>query len=424
MLADIINAKGSISCNIEAEQAVLGVLLTQNRAFSHIAYLQAYDFYEPLHQRIFEAITNKLANGESVDHVLLKSIFDKDPSLCDIGGGAYLAKMAAMAVAVFDIGAYAQEIKRHSVIRAIRHVLKDAEYKLEDGEAHPHDIAATLSKQLASLIENGQQHRPMSDYNVALNIVESFKNNTRAISTGLSRLDLAMDGGIYPGKAYGFCAGQKVGKTILAGTISYNLAKNGYKHLFICGEMSPYEIHQRQIARELGVKPSDFRTRKDDLEFQGRIAEIALKSSRNILYQNAPGLTFAQLQMFVANAVNNHNISGFILDYWQLVGGKEKSQSSAEHLDAVAQWIANACRKYSVWAIVTAQINQDKGTTRGSQGLRLAFDQVYEIHREDRSDNDCWLEMMDTRYTGWNNIGSKSRPGLYLEEKGLYFDEV
>lgn len=412
------------SCNIEAEQAVLGAVLTQNRALSHVSGLTAADFYEPLHQRIFSIAAERIANGELVDPIILKSIFDKDPALCDIGGGAYLAKLAAAAVRVIDIGAYAGEVKRHAVIRALQTALNLAGAELEAGDAHPHDIAATLAKDLAGITESESQHRSMTDYEVAISIVEGFKHGAPAVSTGLPKLDTAMGGGMYPGKAYGIAAEQKVGKTIMAGTISYNLARSGVKHLFVCGEMSPYEVHQRHMARELGVYPSAFRTRsKDQASFQSRVAEVALRSKRLIQYQNAPGLTFDQLQMYVANAVNNHGISGFIVDYWQLVGGKAKNQSTAEHLDMVAQWIATACRKYNVWALVAAQINKE-GTTRGSQGLRQAFDQVYRIHCDETEANGRWLEMMDTRYTASINIGAEKTPGLWLREKGLFFEEV
>ena len=73
----------------------------------------------------------------------------------------------------------------------------------------------------------------------------------------------------------------------------------------------------------------------------------------------------------------------------------------------------------------TRKINQE-GNTRGGEGLRLAFDQVYHMRapNDDPSRSGRWLEMIDTRYTKWANIGSETAPGLTLEEKGLYFSEA
>ena len=42
-------------------------------------------------------------------------------------------------------------------------------------------------------------------------------------STGLPQLDNSMGGGLFEGKMYGFSARKKGGKTLLAGTVSYNL---------------------------------------------------------------------------------------------------------------------------------------------------------------------------------------------------------
>jgi hypothetical protein len=97
-------------------------------------------------------------------------------------------------------------------------------------------------------------------------------------------------------------------------------------------------------------------------------------------------------------------------------------------LGEVAQWIAEICRKLDIWALVAAQINQD-GNTRGGEGMRLAFDQVYHLQPVGQDGGDItlpgrWLEMMDTRYTQWANIGSPDMAGLMLNEKGLFFEEV
>ncbi len=35
-----------------------------------------------------------------------------------------------------------------------------------------------------------------------------------------------------------------------------------------------------------------------------------------------------------------------------------------------------------------------------------------------------WIEMMETRYTKWANIGSDTRDGYVMNEKGPYFEEM
>lgn len=210
--------------------------------------------------------------------------------------------------------------------------------------------------------------------------------------------------------------------TVLASTISFNLNLQNVKHLFICGEMGPKEIHQRNLSRALSVKPYSFRgDYRHNYDFQKRIMDVARTSNRAILYQNAPGLTFDDLRRYCTAAIYQHKVKGIILDYLQLVGGKPKNKSTAEHLDDVAQWLATFCKQHGIWIITMAQINQE-GNTRGGEGLRLACDQCYEIHRDDITQPQTWLEMMDTRYTEWMNIGSKEIPGLIMNPYGPFFE--
>ena len=64
-------------------------------------------------------------------------------------------------------------------------------------------------------------------------------------------------------------------------------------------------------------------------------------------------------------------------------------------------------------------MNQD-GNTRGGEGLRLACDQYYTLHRE-KSDVRAWLEMGESRYTMYENVGSKDFPGMLLNSNGPHF---
>src|SRR3990170_2941332 len=58
--------------HIEAEQAVLGGLMLDNRAWDQIAdRITAEDFYRRDHQVIFSAIAERSANGEPSDAVTL-----------------------------------------------------------------------------------------------------------------------------------------------------------------------------------------------------------------------------------------------------------------------------------------------------------------------------------------------------------------
>lgn len=408
--------------SVEQEQLFLGAILVNNDALAASqTMLRPEYFAEPIHQLIFEKIVTEINAGRTATPLTIAKFIGPE---FQIDARQYLLNLAADCGVVFMAETAAeifQQFQRRELIDSYGAAL----YELQSNfEKTAEQIAAECNSINEVLLSQGVGAKMHNDYEVGCSILENMKVKKNPFSTGLRKLDECMDGGLYPGKSYGFAARKKVGKTILASTISLNLAESGARHLFICGEMSPEEIQQRNLARVTGSFPSAFRSDYgDSADFQRKIASAVTKSKKNIIYRNAPGLTFTELQQIIPIAVLKYKITGFILDYWQLVGGKRNGQNSVEHLDEVAQWIANISRKLGIWSITMAQINQE-GNTRGGEGIRLAFDQVYQINREDVSKPQAYLQMMDTRYTAWQDIGTKDMPGWFMNEKGPYFEEV
>ena len=122
-------------------------------------------------------------------------------------------------------------------------------------------------------------------------------------------------------------------------------------------------------------------------------------------------------------AVYNLHVKGFILDQWQLVGGKKKGDSTANHLSEVAQWLAGFCKNENVFGIVICQLNKD-GTTLDSEGIKRAVDQHYRINRCTKNTNYAYLDLEISRYTAKAMIGSEDNPAFELEMNGLFFKPI
>lgn len=261
---------------------------------------------------------------------------------------------------------------------------------------------------------------------VTRRIIDRLNNRPDPISTGIRKLDQAMDGGLVPGFNYLFAARKKTGKTTLASSISYNLGKNHVRHLYICAEMSDLEIHQRNLARHTHSYSNSFRS---DIgrspQFISLLEEEYAESNNAIVYLSMPGIPLETLKIAVARAMKQYRIEGFILDSLQLVGGKSSKKNQAEHQDEVSQWCADFGRQHNLFSIITAQINQTGGI-RGGEGIRLSCDQGYELHAPngDASRSVRWLEMIETRYTAWMDIGDENSPPLTISENGPHiYDE-
>jgi replicative DNA helicase len=321
-------------------------------------------------------------------------------------------------IAIRNVSEYVTRIKDFSARRRLKFAAEELINHVQDPEFLPEEAGAELIGEIASI---SLRDKTRDKRSVAENVYQLLAKPTQCYGTGLPTLDNVLGGGFFSGKLYGVTARKKVGKTVLLGSISHNMNKRGVKHLFICAEMSDVEIEQRNMAREFGINSLQFLGEKRRF-LKDRVAKYAAEIPANTIYEHIPGISFDDLRRSVAAAKVRHKIEGFILDYWQLVGGKAKNETEEYHLRAVAQYLADICRKENLWCLVAAQVNQD-GNTRGGEGLKLACDVYFTLHREKDQDG-AWLEMEESRYVLYANVGSDLTPGLLLNKHGPFFEDA
>ncbi len=87
--------------DIEVEQALLGAILVDNQALERVqALIKPEHFYDPLHARIFDTMSQAMERGWFVlTPLTLHAAMKADPGLIEVGGTAYLAGLAQAAPA-------------------------------------------------------------------------------------------------------------------------------------------------------------------------------------------------------------------------------------------------------------------------------------------------------------------------------------
>src|SRR5580700_9938542 len=97
--------------NLQAEQALLGALLANNRAYERLSdFLVAEHFADPIHGRVFAAIVRRIEAGQLADAVTLKAEFEHSGTLDEVGGTAYLAQLLSSMVGIINAGEYGRAI--------------------------------------------------------------------------------------------------------------------------------------------------------------------------------------------------------------------------------------------------------------------------------------------------------------------------
>ena len=393
--------------NEEVEMAMIGAVLIDNAIVLRVQ-LDAEDFVVPLHQKIWSLVKDAVTRGKQVTAAMLGA------------GSPQMSKQldAYVSSTIFsNAGDYAKTLRHLAERRRLRFLFEECAEKIGDGNVPLEQTRLIALRELHATTTEGL---PKSAREIAQQIAESPP--PVCYPTGLPTFDTAIAGGLFAGKLLGIAARKKVGKTMLLGTISYNLSQQRVPHLFIAMEMSAVELEQRSIARRFGFNSVNFLER-DGYKLRRRAAEYASEVSDSLIYHHSPGASLGDVLRMVASAIALNKITGVILDYWQLVGGKEPGETEEYHLRTVAQSLADICRRENIWAIVAAQVNQE-GNTRGGEGLKLACDAYFTLHRE-KADERAWLEMEESRYCRYASVGSETTPGLILNtHAGPYFEDA
>src|SRR4051812_17597215 len=132
-MAEVIRITGSeppatpaLPQNIEAEAALLGALMVDNRLVENVQIkLRAKHFFEPLHGPIYETILRMTDKNMVAPPETLKTLFEADEAMMEVGGPAYLAQLTGSGAVVIGARDFATQIYDLALLRALVGVGRD-----------------------------------------------------------------------------------------------------------------------------------------------------------------------------------------------------------------------------------------------------------------------------------------------------------
>lgn len=211
--------------------------------------------------------------------------------------------------------------------------------------------------------------------------------------------------------------------TALSGSISHALNGRGTMHGFAALEMTDEEIEMRDVARDLKV--NSIRLMKGTLAHDpvggGRVIETMGDTPNATVYFSEPGANLADLRAFVLQAMSQFKITGFIVDYHQLIGRQDMGQTEEWHLRTSAEALQKICKQFGLWCLLVLQLNQE-GNARGGEGIKLACDGYMTLVRE-KGSSGAHVELELCRYKESASMGSTTVPGLIMDPHGPHFTD-
>jgi replicative DNA helicase len=405
--------------NVEAEQALLGAILYDNAAFERLGdNLQARHFYEPFHQRLFQAIETNVRKGQLAEPILLAEQFNRDPAFQELGGIRYLADLVDRAPPAANAPDYAKAVYDLALRRDLIRIGGDIAATAQQGDAEmdARDQIEAAEQQLYQLAESGGVSSGFVNFADAVHgalamaaEAHSRDGGLAGLSTGLIDLDQKI-GGMHPSDLMILAARPSMGKTSLACNIAFDVARNyawepqpdgskktvrGGVVAFFSLEMSAEQLALRLLAEASGVSGDRLRKGEIDAMEFGRIRDAAMEIQEAPLYIDATGgITLAKL---VARARRLKRMVGLdlvIVDYLQLVTtGAGGPENRVQEVSMITQGLKALAKELSVPVLALSQLSrqvenrEDKkpqlSDLRESGSIEQDADMVMFVYREE-----------------------------------------
>ena len=368
--------------NIEAEQQLLGAILTNNDVYDRVSSLiRAEHFHEPLHQRIYEVAAARIQKNALASPVTLKAYFEDDMALRAVGGPAYLARLAGSAISAWAARDYAQMIHDLAVRRELIALGRDIAARAGKVEvaSDPAEQIVEAEQRLYKLGEQGVSERGFQSFlravTQAVEVAEAAfhrDGGLAGISTGLTDLDKKL-GGLHPSDLLIIAGRPSMGKTSLATNIAFNIARahrrglrpdgtegtvNGGVVGFFSLEMSSEQLAAR-ILSEAAEVPSE-QIRRGDMteeEFRRFLEAAKALESCPLYIDDTPALPIAQVAARARRLKRTHGLDVLFVDYLQLLRGASK-ENRVQEVSEITQGLKAIAKELNIPVVALSQLSR------------------------------------------------------------------
>ena len=353
--------------DIEAEQAVIGSMLTDKEAvITAVEKLTENSFYRDDNKAIFEAIVNLYNRAEPVDIVTVKDELTSMGLFEKVGGLEYLVMLPDKVPTTANVEKYIKIVEEKATLRSLiktANEIIDLGYnQTEDVE----DIMASSEKKIFDIIQKNNQksYTPIKDV-----LIDSFtkleelynqKSRITGVPTGFIELDYKT-AGLHGSDLVLIAARPAMGKTAFALNIAVNAALRANTPVAIFNlEMSKDQLVDRILCMEAMVDSNKIRTGKLEEDDWSKLAGVVGPlSDSNIYIDDTPGISIMEIRTKCRKLKMEKNIGLIVIDYIQLIqASSKKSATREQEISEISRSLKILAKELNVPVIALSQLSR------------------------------------------------------------------
>jgi len=453
--------------DIEVEQALLGAFLVDNQAIERASsILKAEDFYDPLHQRIYETmLTASERGGMVLTPLTLNALMKADPGLIEVGGHAYLATLHQAAPALPNVRDLANILHDLSVRRTLIRIGEDIVNTAYEAPADktPKDQIEEAEKALYRISETAKYGQGPIDFAESLRRTVELAEKAQArggrisgLVTGFTDIDSLL-GGLQPSDLIILAGRPGMGKTSLATNMAFHTARayvqdmeagaevpRGAPVLFFSLEMAAQQLSGRILSEQTEIEMWKIRNgRFTEAEWEKFVLSMQELSTLPLYIDDTGGISIAQIAARARRMQREKKIGCVMIDHIQLVAGSGKAENRVQELTEISKSLKVLAKDLNVPVIALSQLSRsvdsrdDKrpvlSDLRESGSIEQDADVVMFVYREEyylksrepdpsSADHAKWLEKCERAHRRAEVLVEKHRHGA-TNKIDLYFDD-
>ncbi len=372
--------------NYEAERALLGAVLMNNRSFERVSEFLAHDhFADPVNGRIYQACAKLIEQGHQANPVTLKTYLERDDLVIAAGGMKYIAGLAASAVTIINAADYGKLVYdlylRRELIALGENMVNEAFEsrpdetamgQIEDTEQQLFNLASSSS------VEGGFQSFETA-LGAAIGLAEAAHRREGAlagVTTGLRDLDKKL-GGMHPSDLLILAGRPSMGKTALATTMAFNAARyyhssddpehKGRLVAFFSLEMSAEQLATRILAERSKINSHGIRTGGLSNDDFARLVVASQELGNLPLYiDDTPAITVSAIRTRCRRlarqnkTAGHHGLGLIVIDYLQLIAPArgERSENRVQEISAITRGLKALAKDLDVPVLALSQLSR------------------------------------------------------------------
>lgn len=374
--------------NYEAERALLGAILMNNRAFERVSeFLTAEHFADPVNGRVYQSCAKLIEQGQQANPVTLKTYLERDDLVVAAGGMKYLATLAASAVTIINAGEYGRLIYdlflRRELIAIGEDMVNEAFDSKPDETAN--DQIEGSENRLFELAASGTADGGFKPFDkalkMAIDLAEAAHRREGAlagVTTGLRDLDRKL-GGLHGSDLIILAGRPSMGKTALATTIAFNAAHyfkttdreedRGKQVAFFSLEMSGEQLATRILAERARINSHSIRNGNMSNEDFSRMVVAAQELDQLPLFiDDTPAVTVSTIRTRCRRLARKaaHGQAGgnglgmIVIDYLQLIAAPrgERTENRVQEISAITRGLKALAKDLGVPVLALSQLSR------------------------------------------------------------------